>query len=205
MTRKMYDSVTPQDIPVTAALVAGYVDGRYNNISLMHYRFPDAVVVGIATSAHTNFGIVLDVESGDATPAQAVGWVFKRRQGSHDPTVYTSASEWGAVRAAFHAANVAEPHYWIADWDGNPVLPHGAVAKQYQSATRDHHYDLSVVADYWPGVDTPRHLAHNYRVVAGDTLSGIALRFHLTLSEIEHRNPQIKNFDLIHPGDIIHL
>jgi nucleoid-associated protein YgaU len=202
----MYDSITPQDIPSDATMVAGYVDGRYANISAMRRRYPHSVVVGIAAFASTNDGIVLDVEQGDATPTQAVEWVVMRRHAGKVPTVYTSASEWNAVRAAFHAAGVAEPYYWIAQWDGHPSIPSGAIAKQYQQATRDHHYDVSVCSTYWPGVDpAPHGSTHTYTVHKGDTLSGIAMAHHLTLAQIEKMNPQIKHPDLIYPGQIVNV
>ncbi len=42
-----------------------------------------------------------------------------------------------------------------------------------------------------------------YTVESGDSLWEIAARYEMGLSEIEAANPQIKNFDLIHPGDEI--
>lgn len=150
MTRLMYDGVTPSRIPADATMVAGYVDGRYANISAIRKRFPKALVVPIAVFASTNAGVVLDVEPGDATPAQAPGWVQRRRAAGVDPTVYCSAYAWPAVQAAFRHAGVAEPHYWIADYDNDPTVPVGAVAKQYRDTAG---YDVSAVRSYWPGVD----------------------------------------------------
>jgi hypothetical protein len=75
-----------------------------------------------------------------------------RRAAGADPTIYCNASTWPAVRAAFAAANVAEPHYWIAKYDGDPTIPAGAVAKQYRGDVAPG-YDVSSVVDYWPGVD----------------------------------------------------
>jgi hypothetical protein len=148
----MYDSITPSSIPAGATMVAGYVDGWYANMPAMASRFPSAVRVPIAVFAHTDDGIVLDVETGDATPAQATGWVQMRRSHGVDPTVYCDSSTWPAVRAAFQAAGVPEPHYWIAEYDGVPTIPAGAIAKQYKSTDP---WDISAVADYWPGVDPP--------------------------------------------------
>lgn len=156
MTRTMYDSVTPAAIPSTATMVAGYVDGLYANVNAMRSRFPKAKLVEIAVSSHTDAGQVLDVETGDATPTGAVSWVQMRRRAGADPTVYCNSSVWPSVRAAFSAAKVSQPHYWVANWDGNPTIPAGAVAKQYKDSKMvGHNYDVSVVADYWPGVDVP--------------------------------------------------
>jgi hypothetical protein len=150
MVRTMYDGITVSNLPAGAPLYAGYVDGLYANVSELRRRFPGTVVVPIAVFAHTDDGLVLDVETGDATPAQAPGWVVMRRHHGVDPTVYCNSSTWASVRAAFAAAGVPEPHYWIAQYDGNPSIPSGAIAKQYRSAAG---WDASAVADYWPGVD----------------------------------------------------
>lgn len=153
--RFMYDSVTASDIPVSAQMVAGYVNGPYQWSPADWTRFPDAVKVRIATHANINDGHVLDIEQGNATPDQAPGWVTMRRAGGADPSVYCSQSTWLTVQAAFRNAGVPQPHYWIAHYDNAAVLPDGAVAKQYANAPlAGGHYDLSIVADVWPGIDT---------------------------------------------------
>lgn len=206
MTRLMYDSVTAGDIPSDATMVAGYVDGHYRNVDAMRKRFPHAVVVGIAVDHRTNDGIVLDVEQGDASPTESVQWVVMRRHAGKDPSVYCSVSEWNAVRAAFHAAGVTEPHYWVAHYDGVASVPKGAVAKQFKSGSAGHHYDTSVVSTYWPGVDPHPSGQTQYVVVKkGDTLSGIAVKHGLTLAQIEKKNPQIKHPDLIYPGQHVYV
>lgn len=151
----MYDSTNLDDIPADAQMVASYVDGSPIATPEQWARFPSAVKVRIAALPSTNDGQVLDVETGDATPDQAPGWVQMRRAAGQDPSVYCNESTWPSVRAAFQAAGVAEPHYWIAAWNGDPSLLDGAVAHQYAgSAMTGAHYDLSAVADSWPGVDT---------------------------------------------------
>ena len=152
--RTMYDSVTAGDIPTNAKMVAGYVSGKWKWSQSDWARFPNAVKVRIATQASVNDGVVLDVEPGDATPAQAPGWVTMRRAAGVDPTVYCGLTSLPAVQAAFTAAHVAQPHYWVARYDNSPTLPAGVVAKQYiNPPTSGGHYDLSAVVDYWPGVD----------------------------------------------------
>ena len=44
-----------------------------------------------------------------------------------------------------------------------------------------------------------------YTVVKGDSLWKIAVRYEVGLSEIKSANPQIKNYDLIYPGQVINL
>lgn len=156
MVRTLYDSTAAADIPTSAAMVAGYLAPSKFAWSTVDWdRFPHAVKVRIAVRATTNDGHVLDVERGDATPAQALGWVTMRRAAGADPTVYCSESLWPSVKAAFTAAAVAQPHYWVAAYPGGGrVIPVGAIAHQYADpATSGGHFDLSVVADHWPGVD----------------------------------------------------
>lgn len=47
--------------------------------------------------------------------------------------------------------------------------------------------------------------AATHTVVAGDSLWKIANRYQIGLSEIKNANPQIKNYDLIYPGQIIQI
>lgn len=140
-------------------MVAGYVD----KIVLEPWTaadwalFPNAVKVEIVKKASSNFGHVLDVEPGDATPAQAPGWAKMRRAaGLATPTIYCNASTWPSVQQAFRDQGVAQPLYWIARYDDEKNFPtlNGitAIAKQYHG-NDPANFDLSYVADYWPGVD----------------------------------------------------
>lgn len=147
----MYDSVNPARIPRDAEIVAGYVNGIYKWADTDWALFPQAVHVGIAVRATYNGGQVLDVEAGDATPAQAPEWVSMRRAAGADPTIYCSESAWSTVAREFNRQGVLAPHYWIARYDGNAQIPIGAVAKQYQN-TAD--WDISSTVGFWPGVDT---------------------------------------------------
>lgn len=47
--------------------------------------------------------------------------------------------------------------------------------------------------------------AATHTVAPGDTLWKIANRYEIGLSEIKSANPQIKNYDLIYPGQTIHI
>lgn len=140
-------------------MVAGYVD----KIVIPPWTeadwalFPNAVKVQIVKKASSNWGHVLDVEPGDATPAQAPGWVKMRRAaGLATPCIYVQKSSWAAVQNEFRIQNVAQPLYWIAHYNDVKELPtlNGitAIAKQYHG-NDPNNYDLSWVADFWPGVD----------------------------------------------------
>ncbi len=155
MTRAMYDSTSSADCPNDGDLYAGYIDGIYKWTDADWLRHADKVLVRIAVRATTNDGQVLDVEQGDATPWEAVAWVQLRRGAGVDPTVYCSRNDWPDVQAAFQRANIPEPHYWLAQWDNVPDLIPGAVAKQYADPPlTGGHWDASIVAPYWPGVDS---------------------------------------------------
>lgn len=191
MVRRMYDSITAADIPHTAQMVAGYINGTFAWSASDWARFATVPRVRIATRASINDGDVLDVEPGDATPDQAPSWVVMRRKAGHPaPTIYCNAATWPAVRFAFVDARVAEPLYWIAKWDNNPVMLTGAIAKQYIDAPASGgHYDLSIVADYWPGVDketampTAREIAEavlDVDLADGGTLSDAARSINRT-------------------------
>jgi hypothetical protein len=162
----MYDGISDDAaaiaaIPSAIGLVAGYDDGDYAWAAADWDRFPNSVHVHIAVHASTNSGSVLDVENGDATPADAVSWVLTRRAAGADPSVYCNQGDpdsgWPAVRAAFQGLAVPEPHYWVAAYVSDPsrvpAVPAGAVALQYYDFGD---YDASVVVDYWPGVDDPQ-------------------------------------------------
>jgi len=154
--RLMYDSTSAGDIPVSAVIVGGYVDGLYKWSDADWARFPSAIKVRIAVFASTNDGHVLDVEQGDATPAEAPGWVIRRRQAGVDPTIYCNRGNIAAIKAAFSNAGVPLPHFWLATLDGSTPWDMNIVAIQYAGQTiLLQHYDLSIVSNYWPGVDPP--------------------------------------------------
>ena len=89
MTRTMYDGINASRLPRDAQLAAGYVDGLYAWSAADWARFsPGTVRVRIAVFASTDDGEVLDVEPGNATPAESVDWVLMRRRAGVDPTVY---------------------------------------------------------------------------------------------------------------------
>jgi hypothetical protein len=159
----MYDAVTARNIlnhDREPALVAGYIDKiKLEPWSAADWRlFPESTRrVEIVKKASTNAGHVLDVEPGDATPAQAPGWAaMRRRSGFAYPTIYVNKSTWPQVIKAFKDQGVPQPLYWIAQWDGGtktlPVLDGiTAIAKQH---TGDYlGVDINIAADYWPGVD----------------------------------------------------
>lgn len=159
-SRTMYDGLNSDAAAIARQakagdLVGGYVDGLYKWSDAQWAALaPGVIRVRIAVFSSTNDGHILDVEPGNATPAQSVDWVLMRRQAGVDPTVYMNMATWPVVRAAFQARGVAEPHYWVAEYDGVRTIPAGAIGKQYaDNLMLGLPWDESVVADHWPGIN----------------------------------------------------
>lgn len=184
--RTMYDGIHPELSPGGGALYASYVDGKWPNYLSLQRLWPGARHVSIAVFA-SDSAHVLDVERFDATPEQAPGWAHARRAEGIVPCVYMSRVVWGECVRQFELQHEPAPLWWVANYDGVPVLPFGAVAKQYRNTAG---YDVSVVADYWPGIDPapkpntpeddmPRPLIVAYNkaqwIVAGDLTSRVGL------------------------------
>ncbi|MDE2097949.1 MAG: hypothetical protein KGL39_11920 [Patescibacteria group bacterium] len=147
--RTAYDSTTAADIPADAEMVMGYVDGDYAWSEEDWARFPTAVKVRITISAANLDADMLDVESGDATPAQAAQWILS---GPHTPrpAIYCNLSTKPAVDAGF-AANV-KYEWFAADPTGEPHFVDGSIGTQYAwpGIGSPGHYDISLVRAGWP-------------------------------------------------------
>src|SRR5437879_3513088 len=98
--RTMFDAVDPQAVPTSGwDLLAGYTNGAYRSFEPLRKRFPHATIVSIDVLNHPGAGQVLDIEKGDATPADAPEW-FDRSValGIVRPTLYYSSSLDADVR-----------------------------------------------------------------------------------------------------------
>jgi hypothetical protein len=163
MSRIMYDSIHPLSIPLDAEVVAGYVDGDWpwmapGNMAWCRARWPNAVFVRIAVFESTNDGDMGDRENGDMDEAGLVRWSTRRRAAGHTAYGYCSESNWGPCKLAFAAAATMEPHWIVAAYPGGgAIIPAGALGHQYADPLTGSggDYDLSIVADYLPGIDPP--------------------------------------------------
>jgi hypothetical protein len=136
----MYDAVTPGNIPTSAEVVAGYLDGDFAWSKDDWNRFPDAQRVIITVDGSLT-GNVADVENGNMTPEQAKGWIeTKQREGKCGCTIYCSLatleSVWAACRGHCY-------YIWVADWTGSPHEVNATIATQYSNV--DNAYDLTRV------------------------------------------------------------
>lgn len=142
--------------PASVDLIGYYVDGNYVPSNAALARFAGKVHVPISVNLSGNMGVVLDGPPDNGSWSEVPGWIRRARARGVDPTVYTSLSDWPTGIQACNAAGVAQPHWWIASWNGRAEMIAGAVAHQYDS--NGNRWDDSIVADYWPGID-PAHTA----------------------------------------------
>jgi hypothetical protein len=154
----MFDSTTPGDIPATAGIVAGYVDGAFAWKPIDWGRFPNAQHVSITVVGAAG-AKVADVETGDLTPPTAAGWALREMQASRRPTLYSNRSTWPLIveDLALVGIGVEQVDWWAADPTGSQHLVPGSVATQYAWPSKGSpgHYDLSVTDGAWPGIMAP--------------------------------------------------
>jgi hypothetical protein len=157
----MFDAVDTGQIPNGPAAVAGYVDGAYVTAPELAARFPNARLLTIAVSA-AHDADCLDVESGDATPADVPGWYERQRaRGVERPAVYASASVMQtSVVPLVRSGAIARPlvRLWSAHWAGEHIcspstcgaVSMGMDATQWTSRSFGRDLDESlVVADFF--------------------------------------------------------
>jgi peptidoglycan hydrolase-like protein with peptidoglycan-binding domain len=121
MTLTMYDSTTVADIPATGmAAVAGYVGGHWPTFAALVARFPNIPALSIAVNSSQD-AQCLDIENGDASPADVPAWLDRQAQAhpGRTPILYTSASQIPAVRAAAGSRNYL---LWSAHYGKGPHI-----------------------------------------------------------------------------------
>lgn len=141
----MYDSVDLNQIPSDAQAVAGYVGGSWRTWTELAGRFPHALRISIAVNA-TEDAHCLDVENGDALPAQTPDWVKRQwALGNPRPIIYANKSTMTYVTQALHRAGITHSvGLWVADWTGIPHIPAGYDACQYTDHALGRNLDASL-------------------------------------------------------------
>lgn len=133
----MYDSVTLTEIPANAEAVAGYVNGRWPTYTQLAAKWPHAHRVSIAVNAEADADC-LDIENGDATPAQAPAWVRRQiMRGVKKPVVYANLSTMPAVLSVLKASGIgrSQVRVWTAHYTHVPHRCTSACGKQYGLTT----------------------------------------------------------------------
>lgn len=120
----MFDAVTVSNIPSGARAVAGYVNGAFTTFPKLKVLFPHARRLSIAVNSSADADI-LDIERGDATIADAVGW-YRRK--STNRGFYIGAAEANQLINALAAASIHRDDYllWTAHWDGEHICGPGS-------------------------------------------------------------------------------
>ena len=157
MSFTMYDSVDVREIPHDAKAVAGYVGGHWPTFRTLQRLFPHAHKLSIAVNARQD-AQCLDVERGDATPAEAPAWVRRQqKRGLRRPVIYCSVSEAPAVLRALKRAGIKrrQIRLWTAHYTFKPHLctkecgfgDVRADATQFTDRAKGRNLDASIVRD----------------------------------------------------------
>lgn len=164
MTINMFDTVTVSTVPsfanTSSEAVAGYVDGLYNDEQQLKAAFPDAQHLSIAVFASDDADC-LDVETGDATPGEAPGWVNRQlARGATRPCLYANASTMPAVVAACQGTGIqrASVRLWVAHYiyvQPAPPFELGADAVQWTDRALGRNLDQSICLDTFFGPPPP--------------------------------------------------
>lgn len=192
------DSIDATLIPRDSDAVAGYGDGVYSwspswrDGSNWWDLFPPTTprLVIVVSAAHA--GDVLDVEFGDAAPADAPAWCDRfQRPGRRLPSLYHSRQ----LRDQVLAAMAGRPYdWWAATLDGTTDVP-GGVAVQYVDRGA---YDESLVIDLdWIGGDPvdPRVAIYLAYLAFGAVPSAADLDFWV--AHTDGRQGSMSVFDVI--------
>ena len=183
MTSEMFDSIDPSQIPPDVD-DAGYVDGRWQTFQLLHGPHNLSIAVFASDDADA-----LDIEPGDATNAQAPGWVKRELSLGHwRPCCYTSVSNGASLLAVLAGAGISRSQIrlWTAHYTYRPHLcdqscglPAGvtADATQWTDHSGGKNLDESTVADNF--FDTPPPVAPPPAppVQLGDTVQALPISF----------------------------
>jgi hypothetical protein len=176
----MYDAVNASNIPKSAQIVAGYVDGRYANYGQIVSEFPSALHVSI-TVLGTAGARVADCETGDLTPAQAAAWAHEEIRAGRRPTIYSNESSHGDIANALAAEGLAfqkDVDWWAAGYTNSPYLAPGSVATQWKGGMTAP-YDVSDTNGVWPGAVTPPPSPHSNNDCVGIILSPTGVGYWL--------------------------
>jgi len=131
----MYDSVDVGALPVGAAAVAGYVDGKWPTFHALERAFPHALKLSIATQ-HGSIADCLDVEAGDAREIEVPKWLREYPKGRRRPSIYVAL--WRAQAVLDELAGVGIPRGSFRLWTGHYTHTPHLCGPQCGLGFRDH-------------------------------------------------------------------
>jgi hypothetical protein len=206
MTLRMYDSITPANLPPGADAYAGYTSGLWPDFPDIQRLFPHVRLLSIAVNA-AHDADCLDVENGDATIAEVYPWFNRQvKRGVWRPVIYTSASNAQALNATMHANGFPRASYrlWLAHWgDGKHICGPGLVCgypradgTQWTAAaagTHGTHVDESLLAaDFFPTPPTPAVGPFEHHTGAHDTWAKIAYARNTSIEHLAQLNAGVE-------------
>lgn len=163
--RVMYDSVSVGDIPADARAVAGYVDGNWPTFKQLRRFHANRLSIAVHPDADA---ACLDIENGDATPADAPAWVHRQiARGQNRPVIYASRDTILSIlqvleRGQIHRGDV---RIWSAHYGQGPHIcsPHACGAPftadgtQWTDTALGRNLDESLLADDFFPAAPKRH------------------------------------------------
>ncbi len=144
----MFDSIEVSAIPKNPTAVAGYVNGRWPTYRELVTRFPNAKHLSIDVFGSEPAADCLDIENGDATPADAPAWYFRKKfkDTTSRPCFYANLSTMPKVRGELTLHGIMREHYrlWVADYTYTPHIPMGFDACQWTDKALGRNLDQSL-------------------------------------------------------------
>lgn len=123
-TKVMFDSIDLSQFPGLPPAVAGYVGGNWPTFKALVQKFPHAKHLSIAVNSGED-AECLDIETGDATPAEAPAWVHRQiARGVDRPAVYGSVSNMALILSTLATGGINRKHVrvWTAHYTEKPHL-----------------------------------------------------------------------------------
>lgn len=121
----MFDDTSVELIPSKAPAVAGYVGGEYETWPAVKEQFPNAHKLSIAVNAEQH-ARCLDIETGNAVPAEAPGWTRMMLELHPDlyPVLYGSISLMPEILGAMLDAGFRRNEFllWSAHYTFHPHI-----------------------------------------------------------------------------------
>lgn len=158
----MGDAITPANLPAGLGAYAGYNAGRWPNVDVIRAAHPGVPILEI-TPELANSGECLDIENGDAIPADAPRYVeLRAAAGIWRPVLYGSRAVLPAIAGALTLAGLPRSAYrlWSAHYGaGNHICgPHSCGSLVQADGTQwiDHGgWDESAMPDWFFDVTPP--------------------------------------------------
>jgi hypothetical protein len=148
-TLQGYDSVSASGMPDDGAFYCFYSAGAFANGTAVKADHPSKLYLGITPTLSNVAGAdCLDIENGDATPADAPSFVKSAQPPNLNlPALYASESNIAAINSACSAAGISRDKYYLfqADWNDADSLPAGVDIAQYENTPE---YDKDIAASY---------------------------------------------------------